>query len=121
MSQPKIKYDEKSDSLTVSFETGVPATGIELTDQILLRVNLAEHKAISIVFFDYSILTQKTNLGIRSFPLTRLKALSEEFQEMVIEILLKQPVCKYLSVSDYTPSIRKTQPIISIKPFLVAV
>ncbi len=55
MNQPKIKYDEVSDTLTISFNSGVQATGIELTNNILLRISKAERKAISLGFFDYSI------------------------------------------------------------------
>jgi len=54
MSKPSIKYDEVSDTLTISFESGLPGTGVELTEHILLRINKLDRKAISIVFFDYS-------------------------------------------------------------------
>jgi len=51
MNKASIKYDEVSDTLTVSFEHGVPATGIELTEHILLRISKTERKAISLVVF----------------------------------------------------------------------
>jgi len=69
MNKPNIKYDEISDTLIISLEPGVPATGIELTEHILLRISKTERKAISIVVFEYSVLAQKTDMGTRSFPI----------------------------------------------------
>ncbi len=39
MAKPIVNYDEISDTLYVSFEPGKKATGIELNDHILLRIN----------------------------------------------------------------------------------
>jgi len=52
-------YDEVSDTLYVSFAPGEKATGIELNDHILLRVNKKERRAIGLTFFNYSLLAQK--------------------------------------------------------------
>ena len=59
MEKPRINYDEMSDTLYVSFEPGTKATGIELSEHILLRINKDEHKAIGLTFFEYSLLAQK--------------------------------------------------------------
>jgi len=116
MNQPKIKYDEVSDTLTVSFALGVPATGIELTDHLLLRISQTERKAISIVVFEYSVLAQKTEMGMRSFPMaTGLSRLAKEMQEVVFEILLQKPVCDFLYLSAYTLWLVETIPIISLQ------
>jgi uncharacterized protein YuzE len=58
MEQPLITYDETSDSLTIAFAVGKPATGIELNDHILLRIDRDNRKAVGITLFDYSILSQ---------------------------------------------------------------
>ncbi|MCL1473981.1 DUF2283 domain-containing protein [Argonema antarcticum] len=121
MNKPNIKYDELSDTLTISFEPGVQATGIELTEHILLRINKFERKAISINLFDYSVLTQKTEMGNRSFPITGLGQLSSEMREIVFDILLHQPVCEYLHLSAYTLSISETIPIVSVQPIPVGI
>ena len=115
MSQPRIKYDETSDTLSICFESGVPATGIELTENILLRIDKGKHKPISIVLLDYSVLAQKTELGTRSFPLTGLSHLSNELQEIVIDILLNKPVNEFLRLSAYTPSLEQTIPIVFLQ------
>lgn len=87
-----FNYDEISDTLYIAFEPGKKATGIELNDHILLRINKKERKAIGLTFFNYSILVQRTEIGPRSFPLTGLAELSAELREIVVEILLQPPV-----------------------------
>ena len=111
MTQPVINYDETSDTLYISFEPDIKATGIELNDHILLRIDQENRKAIGITFLDYSILAQKADFGPRSFPLTGITELSNELREVVMEILAKPPVIEILSLSTYTPSFAEAIPI----------
>jgi uncharacterized protein YuzE len=116
MSEPTFKYDELSDSLYVSFAPGEPATGIDLNEHILLRVNKAERRAIGITIFDYSVLAQPTELGLRSLPLDSLSGLSPELRELALDILRTPPVQDILLLSTYTPSAVEAIPIASINP-----
>jgi len=50
MAKPIVNYDEISDTLYVSFEPGKKATGIELNDHILLRINKKERRAIGLTW-----------------------------------------------------------------------
>jgi uncharacterized protein YuzE len=111
MQEPRITYDEMSDTLYVSFEPGTKATGIELNEHILLRIDKKRRRPIGLTFLEYSVLVQKTDLGPRSFPLTGLAELSGVLREVVMEILLSPPVNDFLSVSAFTPSILETIPI----------
>ena len=120
MKKPIFNYDEISDTLYVSFEPGEKATGIELNEHILLRININERRAIGLTFLEYSILAQKTEVGPRSFPLTSLSELSEELREIALYILLRPPVSDILSLSTYTPSIVEAIPIISLQPVAIA-
>lgn len=120
MGKPTINYDELSDTLYISFEPGQKATGIELNDHILLRINKLEHKAVGLTFLEYSLLAQKTEMGPRSFPLTGLAQLSDELREIVLDILLHPPVSDLLSVSAYTPSLADTIPITSLHSVPIA-
>ena len=104
MKEPVIKYDEISDSLYITFEIGKPATGIELNDQILLRIDKDNRKAVGITIFDYSVMSQKTEIGPRIFPLDGLNELSDKTREIVYEILLSHPVNRFLYLSAYSPS-----------------
>jgi uncharacterized protein YuzE len=116
MSGPIFNYDEVSDTLYVSFAPGEKATGIELNDHILLRINKKERRAIGLTFLDYSLLAQRTDVGPRSFPLTGIVELSEELREMVLDILRRPPVSDILFLSSYTPSIAETIPITLLQP-----
>jgi uncharacterized protein YuzE len=115
MIKPNFNYDKISDTLYVSFFPGEKATGIELNDHILLRIDENEQKAIGITFFEYSILAQKTEFGPRSFPLSGLNQLSDELKEIVHTILLHPPVNAILTLSAYTPSAVEVIPITSLQ------
>jgi len=111
MSQPVTNYDETSDTLYMSFIPDVKATGIELNEHILLRIDKENRKVVGITFLNYSILIQKADYGPRSFPLTGLIRLSDETREIVMEILESAPVKEILSLSTYTPSFSDAIPI----------
>ena len=111
MDKPVINYDKTSDALYISFEPGVKATGIELNDHILLRIDKDARKAVGITFLDYSIMAQKADFGPRSFPLTGLGELSDELREIVVEILINAPVKEFLALSTFTPSYAEAIPI----------
>lgn len=123
MSEINFNYDEISDTLYVSFVPEAKATGIELNNNILLRIDKDKRQAIGITFFDYSLLVQKANFGPRSFPLTGLAELSEELQELVLGIIQSSPVADVLTLSTYTPTYSESIPITSLRetPMAVAV
>ena len=114
MDKPIFNYDEISDTLTISFFPGEAATGIELNENILLRINKQQRYAVSLSIFNYSILAQKTEAGLRSLPLTGLEALSDKLRKTVLEILLKEPLSVILPISTYTPSLSESVPIATI-------
>lgn len=118
MSLPVFNYDEDSDTLYISFAPGEAATGIELNEQILLRINRGERRVVGITLFDYSVLAQQTELGPRSFPLTGLAELSTETRELVVDILKAEPVRSILTVSTYSPSPVEVIPITSVQRIL---
>ncbi len=115
MNEPIFKYDEMSDTMYITFASGESGTGIELNENILLRINEDERRAVGLTLFDYSILAQPTEIGFRSLPLNGLEELSPETREMVIKILLSSPVRDVLSLSAYTPSVVETIPITSLQ------
>ena len=118
--EPVLDYDETNDILYVSFEPGKAATGIELSEHILLRIDKEKRSAIGLTFFEYSLLAQRTEMGPRSFPLTGLAQLAEELQELVLEILRQPPVSDILFLSSYTPSLQQATPITSLRSLAVA-
>lgn len=115
MDKAVSRYDETSDTLTISFSPGEQATGIELNEHIVLRLNKAERRAVGLTFIEFSILAQRTEIGPRSFPLDGLDVLSKELRELVINVLQQPPVSDILALSAYTPSATETIPIASIQ------
>ncbi|MEW6717557.1 MAG: DUF2283 domain-containing protein [Chloroflexota bacterium] len=114
--EPVYSYDKEVDVLYISFSPGEKATtAVELNDNILLRFNKAEKRAIGLTLMDFSVLIQLTNLGPRSFPLTGLNDLEPEWQETVLEIIKNPPVNQILKVLAYTPNLAETMPITFIE------
>jgi len=110
--EPTYSYDKEADVLYIAFSPGEKATSaVELNDNILLRFNRVEQRAIGLTLMDFSVLIQLTNLGPRSFPLRGLQDLEPDWQEMVINIITKPPVNQILKVSVYTPSLTEAVPI----------
>ncbi|MBI5825055.1 MAG: DUF2283 domain-containing protein [Chloroflexi bacterium] len=116
-------YDKEADVLYISFSPGEkPTAAVELNENILLRFNRAEKRAIGLTLMDFSVLVQLTTLGPRSFPLSGLKDLEPEWRETVVEIITSLPVNQILKVSSYMPSSAEIVPITSVEkpPILVA-
>jgi uncharacterized protein YuzE len=113
---PTYAYDKEADILYISFAPGeTPTAAVELHNNILLRFNLAEKRAVGLTLMDFSVLVQMTQLGPRSFPLSGLKDLEPDWQEIVIEIITKPPVNQILRVSSYMPSMTEEVPITSVE------
>lgn len=102
--ETRISYDEPSDTLNVSFAPGRSATGIELNEHILLRVDQGAREPVGLTIFDFSVLAQLTEMGPRSFPLSGLAVVGPELRELALEILRRPPVAEYLKLSAYMPS-----------------
>jgi len=51
-----FNYDEISDTLYISFAPGETGTGVEINENLLLRINKAERRAIGLSIFNYSLL-----------------------------------------------------------------
>lgn len=110
--EPVLSYDKEADVLYISFSPGEKATtAVELNNNILLRFNRAEKRAIGLTLMDFSVLVQLTEMGPRHFPLSGLRELEPHWQELVMEIVTQPPVNRILKVSVYTPSLAETIPI----------
>ena len=121
--EPTYTYDQETDVLYISFTSGEKApAAVELNDHILLRFNRAEKRVIGLTLMDFSVLVQTTELGPRQFPLSGLKDLEPDWQELVIELITQPPVNQFLKVSTFTPSSAESIPIALVeKPPLFAV
>ncbi len=95
----RIVYDEEADVLELFFGENAPATGIELTDHIILRLDQKARRALSLMLLHFSILTEQTEYGPRSFPLEKLERLPEELRDLVLRLLTSLPVNQFLKLS----------------------
>jgi len=95
----RFVYDEEADILELFFGENAPATGIELTDHIILRIDRKTKRALSLMLLHFSILSEQTEYGPRSFPLEKLERLPEDLRELVLRLLISPPVSQFLKLS----------------------
>ena len=107
----RLVYDPEADMLEIFFGTNAPATGIELTDHIVLRLNLQTKRAVSLLLLDFSILTERTEYGPRNYPLTTLHALPDEVCAGVLRVITSMPVKQFLKVSHFQASPTESVPL----------
>lgn len=116
----RMSYDESADILEVFFGENAPATGVELTDHLLLRLNRDTGRAVSLTMLHFSILIERTEYGPRSYPLDRLAEMPEDLRDLVLRIVTTTPVNQFLNVSHFQASRTKQIPLTSIEPLRFA-
>ena len=113
----RLVYDESADILEIFFGENEPATGIELTDHILLRLKPKTGRVVSLTFLHFSILSEQTEYGPRSYPLNKLEELSEDLRELVIGRLTTMPVSQFLKLSHFQKSATQCVPLTYVEPY----
>ena len=113
----RLVYDESGDMMDIFFGENEPATGVELTDHILLRFNLKTGRIVSLTLLHFSILTEQTEYGPRSYPLDKLEELPGNLQELVVGALKTAPVNQFLKLSHLQESPTKSIPFTYVEPF----
>jgi hypothetical protein len=108
-------YDEEADMLELFFGENAPATGIELTDHIILRLDRKAKRALSLLLLHFSILTEQTEYGPRSFPLEKLERLPEELRELVLRLLTSLPVSQFLKLSQLQTTPPMSMPVVYVE------
>jgi len=107
----RFVYDEEADILELFFGENAPATGIELTDHIILRIDRKTKRALSLMLLHFSILSEQTEYGPRSFPLEKLERLPEDLRELVLRLLISPPVSQFLKLSQLQTTPPKFMPV----------
>lgn len=116
----RLVYDEGEDMLDIFFGENEPATGVELTDHILLRLNQSTGRVVSLTICHFSILTELTEYGPRSFPLDNLDEAPENLRELAVRILTKAPVNQFLKLSHFQASPTRRVPLTYVEPYRFA-
>lgn len=107
----RLVYDEEADILEIFFGENGPATGLELTNYIVLRLDRNAKRILSVILRHFSILAERTEYGPRSFPLEKLESLPEEIRELVLRSLTTLPVSQFLKLSHLQTSPKKRLPV----------
>ncbi|MGD9972970.1 MAG: DUF2283 domain-containing protein [Desulfatirhabdiaceae bacterium] len=111
----RFAYDEEGDTLEIFFGENEPATGVEITDDILLRLNKAAGRAISLTIHHFSILAEQTEYGPRSFALENIDTLPDELREIVLRVITTPPTNQFLKISYFQDSPTKCVPLTYIE------
>ncbi len=106
----RLVYDQETDILELYFGANEPATGVELTDHILLRLNRSLRRAVSLTLLHFSILIERTEYGPRSYPLDKLLAVPEDSREQVLHLITSMPVSQFLRLSYFQASLTERVP-----------
>jgi hypothetical protein len=93
-----LNYQREDDILYVTFgQEGRKGMGINLHSNILLRFDRHSSEPLGMTFIDYSKL--KT---LPSVPLNDLSILPEELQKMVRQMILSDPVSRFIEIDPNT-------------------
>jgi len=107
----RLVYDIEADILEFFFGPNEPSTGVELTDHIVLRVNSKTRRAISLSVLHFSILTERTEYGPRSYALDNLNDVSEDLRKLALQLLTTLPVSQFVKVTHFQASPTKQIPV----------
>ncbi len=116
----RLMYDEDTDLLDLVFGENKPARGIELTDQMILRLDLEERRAVSLTLLHFSILSEQTVYGPRSWRLDSLEQMPDDLRELVLRVLTTPPVSQFLKLTQLQTSPAQFVPVVYVDPQPVA-
>ncbi|RLC07331.1 MAG: hypothetical protein DRI57_26095 [Deltaproteobacteria bacterium] len=104
MNDIKVNYDKEADVLYVSFGRSEHITGIELADNIVLRLDAGHPgreapRAVGLTFVNFShLMRHYRNQPIR-IPLTGLRQLPEALRQAVLAVTTAPPVSDFLDIT----------------------
>ncbi len=104
MSETKINYDQDADVLYVSFGHSKHVTGIELTDDVLLRLDTGKAtdeppRAVGLTFISFSYLMNAHREQPLIIPLMNLRSLPEDLWQAVLAVVTTARVSDFLAVN----------------------
>lgn len=104
MGETKINYDQEADVLYVSFGRSEHVTGVELTDNVLLRLDTGQSsgmppRAIGLTFISFSHLMAAHKREPLTIPLVNLRGLPKDVWQAVLDVVTTPPLSDFLAVS----------------------
>jgi hypothetical protein len=103
MNETKINYDEEADVLYVSFGRSEHVTGVELADNILLRLDTGKAtgtapRAVGLTFISFARLMAHYRDRPLSVSLANLRNLPEDLWQAVLAVITTPPVSDFLDI-----------------------
>jgi Protein of unknown function (DUF2283) len=100
----KYNYDEEADVLYISFDRSEHVTGVELTPNVLLRLDTGlssgeAPRALGLTFVSYSKLRQRRKGKPLTVSLDKLRNLPDDVWHAVVEVVTSSPVSEILQVA----------------------
>jgi uncharacterized protein YuzE len=93
MKSTRITYDPEGDILYLTFGQPIAATGYQLSDQLLLRIDPQTQQAAGLTIFNFSVHTQTA----REISLSGIEE-DLEIKSSLLQILHSPPVTHFLRV-----------------------
>ena len=94
MQPVRITYEPEGDILYITFGPSTAATGYQLSDQLLLRVDPKTHNAAGLTIFNFSVHASAS----RKLPLPGLDD-DPDSKALLMDLLTAPPVNHFLRVS----------------------
>lgn len=99
----KINYDQEADVLYVSFGGSEHVTGVELADNILLRLDTGKAsgtapRAVGLTFVSFSRMMAHYKDRPLNVPLANLRNLREDIWQAALTVMTTAPVSDFLAV-----------------------
>ncbi|PON09918.1 hypothetical protein C2W62_52880, partial [Candidatus Entotheonella serta] len=101
MKVTRLTYDPEGDTLYITFGQSTPATGYQLSDQILLRVDPQTQLATGLTLFNFSIHLQADH----EIPLPGLDEVPETAPHL-LHLLRTAPVDHFLQLTEDHQEVR---------------
>ena len=103
MNETKVNYDQEADVLYVSFGRSEHVTGVELADNILLRLDTgqatgAAPSAIGLTFVSFARMMAHYQDKPLHVPLANLRNLPDDIWQAVVEVVTTPPVSDFMAV-----------------------
>lgn len=103
MEKTKINYDEEGDVLYVSFGRSEHVTGVELADNILLRLDTGKitgtaPRAVGLTFISFERMMAHYRNKPLSVSLANLRNLPEDLWQAVLTVVTTPPVSDFLAI-----------------------
>ena len=92
----RITYDPEGDILYITFDQPTAATGYQLSDQLLLRVNPQTQHVAGLTIFNFSVHVRTA----REIPLTGVEE-NSEVKSFLLQVLGSPPLTHFLQIVEH--------------------